>query len=310
MNSEKTYDLLVLGGGPAGLNAALYAARKGLDVAVLSLNKGGQLNDTAMIENYLGTESVLGYELAERFASHVAKYDIPVFEASVVAEYRQKGTDHEIILKSGEVFRGKTVIVAMGSIYRSLGVRGEWDYVGRGVSYCAICDAPLFRNKTVLVAGGGNSAVEAALDLAKYTKSVTVIHRSQFRADKVLLDQMYSNPKITYHLRTVIKEILGDSLLRGVRTINSDTNEERIFNGDGLFIEIGQTPNSEVFKGILEMTESGAIITDDRMATNIPGIFAAGNIRDFPYKQIIISAGEGAVAALSASEYLTQKYGS
>ncbi|NCU26087.1 FAD-binding protein, partial [Candidatus Nomurabacteria bacterium] len=173
---DKTYDLLVLGAGPAGMNAAMYASRKGLDVLVLSLNRGGQLNDTAMIENYLGTESILGYELAEKFAAHLEKYKVPVAETANVIEYRRKGTDHEVVLSDGDVYRGKTVVIATGSVYRSLNVQGEWDFVGKGVSYCAICDAPLFRNKNVLVAGGGNSAAEAALDLSKYAKSVTILH--------------------------------------------------------------------------------------------------------------------------------------
>jgi len=306
---DKTYDLLVLGAGPAGMNAAMYASRKGLDVLVLSLNRGGQLNDTAMIENYLGTESILGYELAEKFAAHLEKYKVPVAETANVIEYRRKGTDHEVVLSDGDVYRGKTVVIATGSVYRSINVQGEWDFVGKGVSYCAICDAPLFRNKNVLVAGGGNSAAEAALDLSKYAKSVTILHRSQFRADKVLLDQVMADPKITYHLRTKIVEIIGDNLLRGVKTLDLDNGEEKIFNGDGLFIEIGQIPNTQVFKDILHMTESGAIVTDERMQTNIPGVFAAGNVREFPYKQIIIAASEGAIAALSASDYLTQKYG-
>ncbi len=301
------YDILILGGGPAGLNAAMYAARKGRSVALLSLNKGGQLLNTAWIENYLGMRSIAGYELAELFAAHVAEYRVPVLEAADVAGYRQDGDSHEITLASGERYLGRTVIIATGSVYRALHVPGEGKYAGKGVSYCAICDAPLYRNKDVLVAGGGNSAVEAVLDLSKYARTVTLVHRSQVRADKVLLDQMAADPKVTVHLRTRILEVVGGEVMTGVVVEDLDTGERRTIPGGGLFIEIGQTPNTGIFRGILRLTEQGAILTDERMAASIPGVFAAGNVREFPYKQIIIAAGEGAVAALSASDYLSQK---
>lgn len=307
-NSDKLYDVLVVGGGPAGLNAALYASRKGFDVIVLSIMTGGQLNYTALIENYLGCNSIHGYELADRFRSHVQDYEIPIVETSNVTKYSREGKNHAVTLSDGSVYKGKTVIVATGSVYRNLNVPGEWEYAGKGVSYCAICDAPLYRNKDVIVVGGGNSAVEATIDLSKYAKSVTLLHRSQFRADKVLLDAMESDPKITYHLRTVITEVFGDEFMEGVKTKNLDTKEEKIYKGQGFFIEIGHDPNTAPFKGILNLTGDGAIITDIHLETNVPGVFAAGNVRDFPYRQIIIAAGEGAIAALSAADYLIQKY--
>ena len=307
-NPDKLYDILVIGGGPAGLNAALYASRKGFDVIVLSIMTGGQLNYTALIENYLGCNSIHGYELADRFRSHVQDYEIPIVETSNVTEYTREGKNHAITLSDGSVYKGKTMIVATGSVYRNLNVPGEWEYAGKGVSYCAICDAPLYRNKDVIVVGGGNSAVEATIDLSKYAKSVTLLHRSKFRADKVLLDTMESDPKITFHLRTVITEVFGDEFMEGVKTINLDTKEEKIYKGQGLFIEIGHDPNTGPFKDVLNLSDSGAIITDGQMATNIPGVFAAGNVREFPYKQIIIAASDGAIAALSAADYLIQKY--
>jgi len=307
-DSDKLYDVLVVGGGPAGLNAALYASRKGFDVIVLSIMTGGQLNYTALIENYLGCNSVNGYELADRFRNHVQDYNIPIVETSNVTGYKQVGKNHAVTLSDGTVYTGKTMIVATGSVYRNLNVPGEWEYAGKGVSYCAICDAPLYRNKEVIVVGGGNSAVEATIDLSKYAKSVTLLHRSQFRADKVLLDTMESDPKITYHLRTVITEVFGDEFMEGVKTENLDTKEEKIYKGQGLFIEIGHDPNTGPFKGALKLSDDGAVITDGQMATNVPGVFAAGNVRDFPYKQIIIAASDGAIAALSAADYLIQKY--
>ena len=307
--TDHLYDLLVLGGGPAGLNAAMYAARKGLDVAVLSVNQGGQMLNTALIENYLGIESIGGYEMSERFAAHLQNYSVPVKEEAAIMEYRPNGINHEVVLSSGETYRSKTVIIATGAIYRSLHVPGEYKYAGLGVSYCAICDAPLFRKKDVLVVGGGNSAVQAALDLAKITSSVTLIHRSQFRADKVLLDQLDIDPKMTVHLRTRIIEVIGDEFLSGVIVEDLDTGAHRTIHAKGLFIEIGQTPNIDPFKDVLQISEQGAIITDIHLATKIPGVFAAGNVREFPYKQIIIAAGEGAIAALSANDYIVQKYG-
>jgi NADH-dependent peroxiredoxin subunit F len=307
-HSEKLYDVLVVGGGPAGLNAALYASRKGFDVIVLSIMTGGQLNYTALIENYLGCNSIHGYELADRFRSHVEDYKIPIVETSNVTAYHQIGKNHEVTLSDGSVYKGKTMIVATGSVYRNLNVPGEWEFAGKGVSYCAICDAPLYRNKDVIVVGGGNSAVEAAIDLSKYATSVTLLHRSNFRADKVLLDTMESDPKITYRLRIVITEVFGDEFMEGVKTINLDTKEEKVFKGQGLFIEIGHDPNTGPFKDALILSDTGAVMTDGQMVTNVPGVFAAGNVRDFPYKQIVIAASEGAIAALSAADYLIQKY--
>ena len=305
---EHLYDLLIIGGGPAGLNAAMYASRKGLDVAVLSTSKGGQLLNTAQIENYLGTESIKGYKLAHRFAEHIQRYDIPIREFCEVSEYRHVKPDHEVALSGGETFRGRTLLIATGTVYRKLGVPGENKYAGSGVSYCAICDAPLFKNKEVIIVGGGNSAVEAVLDLTNYADKITLVHRSKFRADKVLLDRMEADPKVTVCLRMRIIEVLGDDLMQGVIVENLDTGETKEIKADGLFVEIGHIPNSDIFKSKFETSESGSIITNRTMATNIPGVFAAGNVRDFPYQQIVIAASDGAVAALSASNYLNHDY--
>ncbi len=302
------YDLLVVGGGPAGMNAAMYAARKGLDVAILSTSKGGQLLNTAQIENYLGTDSIKGYKLSRRFAEHIQNYDIPIREFCEVSEYSHVTPDHEVKLAEGETFRGKTLLIATGSVYRKLDVKGENKYAGKGVSYCAICDAPLFRNKKVIIVGGGNSAVEAALDLANYADKITVVHRSEFRADKVLLDRMKQDPKVEILLRMRITEVFGGELLEGVIAEDVDTGKTREIKTDGLFVEIGHIPNTDVFKDYVETAKNNSIITDEYMATNIPGVFAAGNVRDFLYQQIIIAAANGAVAALSASNYLAQKY--
>lgn len=302
------YDLLIVGGGPAGLNAAMYAARKGLDVAILSTSKGGQLLNTAQIENYLGTDSIKGYKLAHRFAEHIQNYDIPIREFCEVSKYTHVDPDHEVVLAEGETYRGKTLLIATGSVYRKLNVKGENKYAGRGVSYCAICDAPLFKNKNVIIVGGGNSAVEAAIDLSNYADKIAVVHRSKFRADKVLLDRMKDDPKVEIFLGMRIIEVLGGELLEGVIVEDIATGKTVEMKTDGLFVEIGHIPNTEVFKDCVNTSENGSIITDEYMATNIPGVFAAGNVRDFLYQQIIIAASDGAVAALSASHFLGQKY--
>lgn len=301
------YDLLVVGGGPAGLNAALYASRKGLKVGLLARHRGGQVTDTYYIDNYLGLDNVAGAELAERFAAHLDRYGVPFLEDAKIVGYEPSDGVHQVTLSSGETFRGRTLIIATGTNYRALGIPGERAFGGLGVSYCVTCDAPLFRNKDVFVAGGGNAAVEAALDLAKIARSVTLVHRSQLRADAILVDLLYANPKITVHLRTRILEVLGDDFMSGLRVEDLESGGQRTLQGVGLFVEIGRIPNSRYFRSHLDLNEYGEIIVSDRMETNIPGVFAAGDVTNFPYKQIVVAASQGAIAALAANDYIYQK---
>lgn len=304
MDPTLTYDLLIVGGGPAGLNAALYAKRKGLDVGILTKRKGGQLLDTSVVDNYLGIREISGEGMVEEFLRHVEELEVPMMEEAEVVEYRRQGELHQVELLSGEVFTGRTLLIATGSQPRHLGVPGEDTYAGKGVAYCAICDAPLFKGKDVFIAGGGNSAVEAAIDVAKVARSVTIVHRSKFRADKILVDQLYENPKITVHLETQILSIFGEKAMKGIQVLDKNTGKERALYADGIFIEIGHIPHVGPFKDAVALNEHGEILVDEKNHTSVPGLFAAGDVTQVPYKQIIIAVSDGAKAALSANDHL------
>ncbi len=300
------YDLLIIGAGPAGLNAALYAKRKGLNAAIVSKKKGGQVIDTSSVDNYLGVEDITGEDLVNKFHLHLSKLDIPIIENAEVVDIFSEDSIHHLILSTGESYKSKTLIIATGSKPRQLDVPGELRYAGKGVAYCPICDAPLFKDKKVIISGGGNSAVEAALDLAKLAESVTLIHRSQLRADKVLVDHLNNNPKITVYLRTKIIEIIGNEAMTGVLAESADTLERYTLKGDGIFVQIGHIPNTDSFKNILLLNKQGEIITNEKKETNIPGIFAAGDVTSSTYKQIVTAVSDGAIAALAANDYINQ----
>lgn len=307
LDMDKVYDLLIVGGGPAGLNAALYAKRKGLEVGILTKRKGGLLLDTSVVENYLGIKEMSGEAIAEEFLEHVNTLEVPIKDDSEVILHSREGELHLLTLYSGEIFRSKTIMVATGSDPRHLDVPGEDTYAGKGVAYCAICDAPLFKNKDVLIAGGGNSAVEAALDVAKVASSVTLVHRSQLRADSILVEKLYADPKITIHLETQILDIFGETAMKGIRVLDKIENRVYELLADGLFIEIGHVPNLGPFKDSLKLNDFNEIIVDEKNHTSIDGVFAAGDVTTLPYKQIIIAASDGAKAALAVSEYLNAK---
>ena len=304
LHMDTVYDLLIIGGGPAGLNAALYAKRKGLEVGILTKRKGGLLLDTSTVDNYLGIKEMSGEAMAEEFLQHVNDLKVPMKDDSDVIQYGRDGDLHLLTLYSGEIFRAKTILIATGSNPRHLGVPGEDTYAGKGVAYCAICDAPLFKDKDVFIAGGGNSAVESALDLGKVARSVTLVHRSQLRADNILVEKLHKDPKITVHLETQILSIFGDEGMKGIRVLDKKTGEEQELFADGLFIEIGHVPNLGPFKDILSLNDRQEILVDEKNHTSLPGVFAAGDVTNLPYKQIILAAADGAKAALSMNEYL------
>lgn len=297
------YDVIVLGGGPAGLNAALYAKRKGLEVAIFAKRFGGQVLDTSTVENYLGFDTLTGEGLSQKFMDHLDTLAVPMAEEISISTIGKDGDIFVIGLENGESYRGRSVIVALGSRPRRLGVPGEETYAGKGVAYCAICDGPLFKGKTVTVAGGGNSAVEAALDLAKIAAHVILVHRSRLRADAVLVEKLEQTENIEVHLETKILEAVGDEKLTGIKVERPDGVTE-ILPTDGLFIEIGYLPNSQLFDGWLELNGHGEIVIDADNRTSLPGVFAAGDITVVSYKQIAIAVGEGAKAALSANAWL------
>jgi alkyl hydroperoxide reductase subunit F len=241
------------------------------------------------------------------FRGHVSDLEIPITEGVEVTDIGKEEGLFVIRTDSDKVFRTKTLLLATGSEPRRLGIKGEKEFAGKGVAYCAICDAPFFKNRDVIIAGGGNSAVEAAIDLAKVATSVTIVHRSKFRADQILVDQLYTNEKITVHLETQIEEILGEQFMTSIQVLDKHTGEKRIIQADGIFIEIGNLPNSGLFKDLVALNDQGEVIVNYKNETSVPGIFAAGDVTDGPYKQIIIATSEGAKAALSASEYINKQ---
>lgn len=303
LDMEKVYDILIIGGGPAGLNAALYSKRKGLDVGIISYDLGGQVMDTSSVENYLGFPSISGEGLMKKFIDHVNILNVPYLEYVHVKDIK-KSDLIEIHLEDGNTFKSKSIIIATGSKPRKIGIPGELEYSNKGVCYCAICDGPLFADEEVVVAGGGNSAVEAAIDLSKIAKKVTLVHRSNFRADKILVDQLLTLDNVQIKLETQILEVIGDKFMKGLIVKDKLRNREYTIEAAGLFVEIGYLPNSDPFKNILALNSKGEIIVDKYGRTNIDGIFAAGDVTDTPYKQIIMSAGDGAKCALSANEYI------
>ena len=297
------FDFVSLGGGPAGYNAGLYAKRKGLRTLVIAPKKGGQLLNTSSVDNYLGTIELSGEALSEKFLEHLEHTEVDVLSDLHVVKVDKKEY-FELTLEDGRVIMARTILIATGSHPRKLGVKGEDTFANAGVAYCAICDAPLYKNKDVIIAGGGNSAVEAAIDVAKIAKHVTIVHRSAFRADQILLDKLAQQPNVTVHLQTQILEIQGDDRMRQILALDKRSNQEVTIKADGIFIEIGNLPNSDLVKGFIVTNDRGEILVDGKQATNVPGAFAAGDVTDTPYKQIIIAAAEGATAALAANEYL------
>lgn len=303
-DKNQLFDLIVIGGGPAGLNAALYSKRKGNITGIIAGQLGGQIINTSVVENYLGYESLSGVGMVDKFVEHVKALEIPTLEYVMVDNIITENKLHRLILNDGSEVVTKAVVLATGSQSRKLNVPGEEELAGRGVAYCAICDAPLYKGKDVLIAGGGNAAVEAAIDLAKIANSVTIVHRSQFRADQVLLDQMATKTNVTVHLQTPIIEIAGTEYMTGVLAKDKENDTLLEIKGDGIFIEIGHLPNTDTFKDIVALNEHGEVIIDEKGRTNVPGIFAAGDMTTVPYKQIIIATAQGATAALTANDYI------
>ncbi|MBN1532874.1 MAG: FAD-dependent oxidoreductase [Spirochaetes bacterium] len=302
------YDTVIVGGGPAGLTAAVYCMRKGLAAGIIIKDMGGQVAETAGIENYLGFRYVNGAELVDKFREQVLQFGIAFREGATVTSI-QDGSVKRLVLDDGTSVSTRTVIIASGKSWRRLGVKGERELTGRGVAYCSTCDAPFFAGKDVAVVGGGNSGIESAIDLAKVASRVVLVQNlDSLTADRILVDRLgeYGNVEIIYGHG--VTEILGEERVRGVSIRSVGTGETRNLEVQGIFIEIGLVPNSGFVKGLLEMNESGEIVVDSACATSRPGIFAAGDVTSVPFKQIIIAGGEGAKAALSAAEYiLTQK---
>ncbi len=304
-------DVLIVGAGPAGLAAAIYAGRSQLDTLVLDqMMPGGQLLITEEIENYPGFyEGITGFELSEKFRQHAEKFGARIENGKPVESVDLDG-DIFVVKAGGEEFRGKTLIWAAGSTPRKLNVPGEAEFVGRGVSYCAVCDGAFFKDKTVAVVGGGDSALEEALYLTKFAKKVYLIHRrDKFRAVKIIQDRVKRNEKIEPVLNKVVVSINGKDFVESVTLKDTVTGEESVLPVDGVFIFIGNEPNVAPVAHLVDTTEQGFIITDEEMKTKTPGLFAAGDVRHKPLKQVVTAASDGAVAAMSATKYLEEKEG-
>ncbi|MCA1203246.1 alkyl hydroperoxide reductase subunit F [Priestia flexa] len=298
------YDVLVVGGGPAGASAAIYAARKGIRTGIVAERFGGQVMDTMGIENFISVKKTEGPKLVASLEEHVKDYGIDVMNL-VRARSLKKKDLVELELDNGAVLKSKTVILSTGARWRNVGVPGEAEFKNKGVAYCPHCDGPLFEGKRVAVIGGGNSGVEAAIDLAGIVNHVTVFeYMPELKADAVLQERLNSLPNVTVVKNAQTKEITGTDKVNGITYIDRETEEEKHVELEGVFVQIGLVPNTDWLGDDVERTRMGEIVVDKHGATNIPGVFAAGDCTDSAYKQIIISMGSGATAALGAFDYL------
>lgn len=302
------YDVAIVGAGPAGLTAAVYAARKQLQVIMVTMDIGGQTNLTAEVENYMGFEYISGAELIEKFHEQVEQFPITM-RLGTKAQRVARQNDHFLLETSdGEKIETRTVIISTGKRSRPLNVPGERELLGRGVSYCATCDAPFFRGVPVLVVGGGNSGVSATIEVAKLASHVTIVEiTDQWRADAVLLEQARSFNNVTWLLQHRVVEIRGADRVESVLVESIASGEQQELAVEGVFVEIGLIPNTDWLGDFLELNQWGEIAVDCEARTSVPGVFAAGDVASTPHKQIIIAAGDGAKAALSAFEYLLQR---
>ncbi len=302
---NKTYDLIIIGAGPAGMTAAVYGARAGLKVLMLDKGApGGQMVNTYEVENYTGFENISGPDLSMKMFEHTQKLGV-TYAYGYVKSIQDKGST-KIVVTEDEEFIAKAVIIATGTVNRRLGAIGEEKLAGRGISWCAICDGAFFRNKDVVVIGGGNSALEEALYLAGICRKVTIIHRrNEFRADRIVQERVKTNEKITLELEALVESFNEkDGKLGSITLRNVKTNETKELPCDGAFIYIGQEPVSSMFKDLVKVNEQGYIITNEHMETNIKGIYAAGDVCEKDLRQIITATSDGAIASQSALKYI------
>jgi len=307
---DTVYDMLILGGGPAAMSAVVYAARKMINLAVITSDFGGQMNETAEVENYLGFPSIRAGDLVAKFKEHVMGFDIPVSMGVSVKEVKRKEDNEtfEILMEDNTSFCGHTVIFATGKHHRALTVPGEKELIGRGVAYCATCDAPLYKDKKVVIVGGGNSAFTTALDLLRLNAEAVVVNFLRgWQADEALQQRVRKFGKVRFLDYHEIVRVEGKDKLETVVCKDRDSAEEERIEANGLFVEIGLLPNSDPVSKLAGLNERGEVVVDCYCRTDIPGLFGAGDVTDVPHKQIIISAGEGAKAALSAYDYLIKK---
>lgn len=306
-SSEKVLQSLIIGSGPAGLAAALYAARANLEPVVLSgMDLGGQVSKTGAIENYPGFPSIEGPEMVSAFQQQAEQFGAEIVHDSATE------VDLSIhpfkVTTYGSKYFAESLIIATGASIRELGVPGETEFTGRGVSYCATCDGHFFKEKDLVVVGGGDSALKEGIFLTRFANSVTIVHRrDELRAGPYLANKAKENPKINFVWDTIVTEIIGDGTVNSVRLKNKKTGDEEVRSIDGVFIFIGHDPNTELFKDQLETDENGYLVLDKKMHTSLPGVFAAGEVGDPYFQQVIVSAGMGAAAAMEVVEFLEEE---
>jgi len=308
--SDKTktkFDVIIIGAGPSGYTAGIYCSRAGYDTLILSgLLPGGQLVNTTEVENYPGFENgIMGPDLMIDMRKQSQRMGTTIIDDVVVdVDFRRKPFK---VLTASEEFEGRAVIIATGANPRKLGVEGEETFSGKGVSYCATCDGPFFRNQEIVVVGGGDSAIEEATFLTKFASNVHLIHRrEELRASKIMQERAFNNEKIKFHLDSTVTEIKGDQKIQQAVLKNLKTNEETTLDAGGLFVAIGHVPNTQLFKGQIDLDDEGYIVLKNKTHTNMEGIFAAGDVHDRSYRQAITAAAFGCMAAIDVDKYLTE----
>ena len=310
ISKKETYDILIVGGGPAGASAAVYSARKGLRTGIVSERFGGQVMDTLGIENFISVKATEGPKLVTALEEHVKEYDVDIMNLQR-AKSIQKNDENalfEVELENGGKLKSKSVIIATGARWRELNVPGEKEFKGKGVAYCPHCDGPLFKGKHVAVIGGGNSGVEAAIDLANIVGHVTLFEFApELKADDILQKRLYSLPNVDVILNAQTLEVLGTDKVNSMIYLDRKTNEKKTIPLEGIFIQIGLLPNTDFVKNTVDLSKFGEIIIDSHGQSSLPGLFAAGDVTTVPYKQIIIAMGEGAKASLGAFDYLIRQ---
>ncbi|MHB1322991.1 MAG: NAD(P)/FAD-dependent oxidoreductase [Coriobacteriia bacterium] len=304
---NERYDVVVLGAGPAGLTAGMYSARQGLRTAIVGGQVGGQAAWAGEVENCLGWRLITGSELVRNFREHVAQFGVECFEGQLVNAIVPSGDGHDVFTREGARLHARAVVIATGRAPNRLSVPGEQEYLGRGVSYCATCDAAFFKDADVVVAGPGESAADAALELAALGARVTIVTPQRLRVPEAMAAGIASADSITVREGAKVTEIVGDERVTGVRVRDPETGAEELVAAGGIFIETGAIAASEYTAGLVELNERGEIVIDNTGATNVPGVYAAGDVTDTPGKQIIIAAGEGARAAMAVARYLKRR---
>ena len=310
LSKKEAYDVLIIGGGPAGASAAIYSARKGIRTGIVSERFGGQVMDTLGIENFISVKATEGPKLVAALEEHVKEYEVDIMNLQRAKSVQKNDLDSlfEIELENGGKLKSKSVIVATGARWRELNVPGEKEFKGKGVAYCPHCDGPLFKGKHVAVIGGGNSGVEAAIDLANIVGHVTLFEfASELKADDILQKRLFSLSNVDVILNAQTTEVIGKDKVNGMIYLDRIANESKTIELEGIFIQIGLLPNTDFVKNTVDLSKFGEIMIDNHNQSSLPGLFAAGDVTTVAYKQIIIAMGEGAKASLGAFDYLIRQ---